>query len=182
VNCKAGYFRSRRYFGLESGGHSGRTAMGLPPSCTVGAAELDSPPASGKTALFSIAMEFDCFSPALPVVTGEVVQFVSGFAFDCVEVWARAGPATNDPMKIAAATRIVFSPVANDCFPGRHGRTFRHDDRSLARAICRFSPVRPQGRSRDRWSAGRSRETAGIWPGQDAASRCRAGSRQPKAF
>jgi hypothetical protein len=78
--------RKSGYFGLESGGHSGRTAMGLPPCCTVGAAEPDSPPASGNTALFSIAMEFDLFSPALPVVTGEVVQFVSGFAFDCVEV------------------------------------------------------------------------------------------------
>jgi hypothetical protein len=38
--------------------------MGLPPLCTVGAAEFE-PPASGRIALFSIAMEFDVFSPAL---------------------------------------------------------------------------------------------------------------------
>ena len=37
------------YFGLESGGQSGLTFSGLPPLCTVGAAEFE-PPASGSTA------------------------------------------------------------------------------------------------------------------------------------
>jgi len=41
--------------------------MGLPPLCTVGAADFE-PPASGRIALFSIAMEFDVLSSALPVV------------------------------------------------------------------------------------------------------------------
>src|SRR4051794_38406124 len=51
--------------------------MGLSPLCTVGAAEFE-PPASGRTALFSIAMEFDVFSLALPVVAeDDVVQLVS---------------------------------------------------------------------------------------------------------
>ena len=53
--------------------------MGLPPLCTVGAAEL-APPASGRTALFSTAIEFDVFSSPWPeVAAGEVVQLVSGF-------------------------------------------------------------------------------------------------------
>jgi hypothetical protein len=47
------------YFGFESGGQSGRTSIGLPPLCTVGAAELACPPADGRMALFSIAIEFD---------------------------------------------------------------------------------------------------------------------------
>jgi hypothetical protein len=41
--------------------------MGLPPRCTVGAAEFE-PPASGRIALFSIAMEFGVFLPTLPEV------------------------------------------------------------------------------------------------------------------
>jgi len=41
--------------------------MGLPTLCTVGAADFE-PPASGRIALFSIAMEFDVLSSALPVV------------------------------------------------------------------------------------------------------------------
>jgi hypothetical protein len=57
--------QGRNYFPLESGGQSVRTSIGLPPLCTVGAAEL-APPASGKIALFSTAMEFDVFSTPLP--------------------------------------------------------------------------------------------------------------------
>ena len=66
--------------------------MGLPPLCTVGAAEFE-PPASGRIALFSIAKEFDVFSPALPdVVADDVVQLVSCFSLDGVLDWATAAP------------------------------------------------------------------------------------------
>jgi len=96
---------AERYFGLESGGHSERTSMGLPPLCTVGAAEFE-PPASGRIALFSIAMEFEVFSPALPVVAaGEVVQLVSGFSLDGVADCAAAAPTSNNPATTAAAAR-----------------------------------------------------------------------------
>ena len=79
--------------------------MGLPPLCTVGAAEFE-PPASGRIALFSIAMEFDVFSSALPeVAAGDVVQLVSGFSLDGVVDCAAAPPATNNPAKIAVARR-----------------------------------------------------------------------------
>jgi hypothetical protein len=79
--------------------------MDLPPLCTVGAAEFE-PPASGKIALFSIDMEFDVFSLALPeVAADDVVQLVSCFSLDGVVDWAPAAPTTNDPAKIAAATR-----------------------------------------------------------------------------
>ena len=55
---------------------------GLPPLCTVGAAEF-APPASGSTALFSTDIEFAVFSSPLPVVAaGDVVQAVSGLASD----------------------------------------------------------------------------------------------------
>jgi hypothetical protein len=81
--------------------------MGLPPLCTVGAAEFE-PPASGRIALFSIVMEFDVFSPALPVVADdEVVQLVSCFSLDGVVDCAAAGPATNEPARIAIAQRII---------------------------------------------------------------------------
>ena len=96
------------YFGLESGGQSGRASMGLPPLCTVGAADFE-PPASGRTALFSTAMEFDVLSPALPDVAAvEVVQLVSCFSLDGAVDWATAGPTTNDPAKIAAPTRLII--------------------------------------------------------------------------
>ena len=96
------------YFGLESGGQSGRASMGLPPLCTVGAADFE-PPASGRTALFSTAMEFDVLSPALPDVAAvEVVQLVSCFSLDAAVDWATAGPTTNDPAKIAAPTRLII--------------------------------------------------------------------------
>src|SRR5205823_4780003 len=88
------------YFGLGSGGHSGRTSMGFAPLCTVGAAEFE-PPASGRTALFSIAMEF-----APVVAEGEVVQLVSCFwlggAVDC----AAAGPTINDARKTTATHHV----------------------------------------------------------------------------
>ena len=79
--------------------------MGLPPLCTVGAAEFD-PPASGKIALFSIAMEFEVFSAALPVVAAdEVVQLVSGFALEGVVDCAAAAPAVSNPANTAAVRR-----------------------------------------------------------------------------
>jgi len=79
--------------------------MGLPPLCTVGAAEFD-PPASGRTALFSTAMEFDVFSSALPeVAAGDVVQLVSCFSLDGAVDWARAVPPTTSPAKAAIAIR-----------------------------------------------------------------------------
>jgi hypothetical protein len=67
------------YFGLESGGQSARTIIGLPPLCAVGAAEF-APPASGRIALFPIAREFLVFSSPLSAVAAcEVVQLVWGF-------------------------------------------------------------------------------------------------------
>ena len=79
--------------------------MGLPPLCTVGAAEFE-PPASGRIALFSNAKEFDVFSPALPVAAADdVVQLVSGFSLDGVVDCAAAAPTTTNPAKIAAVTR-----------------------------------------------------------------------------
>jgi hypothetical protein len=79
--------------------------MGLPPLCTVGAAEFE-PPASGRIALFSIATEFDVFSSALPeVASDDVVQLVSCFSLDGVVDCATAAPATTNPAKIATAIR-----------------------------------------------------------------------------
>ena len=100
-----GNYQEGNYFGLESGGQSLRTSIGLPPLCTVGAAEFE-PPASGKIALFSTAIEFDVFSSPLPAVAaGDVVQLVSGFSLDCADGCANRGPAINDPAKIAATRR-----------------------------------------------------------------------------
>jgi hypothetical protein len=79
--------------------------MDLPSLCTVGAAEFV-PAASGRIALFSIAMEFDFWSPALPVVAAdEVVQLVSGLSPDGVVDCAAAAPTTRELAKSAAATR-----------------------------------------------------------------------------
>ena len=95
-------------FGLESGGQSGRTTRGLPPLCTVGAAEF-APPASGRTALFSTAIEFVVFSSPLPDVADPVVvQLVSGFSLEGVVDCAAAGPMTNVPTRIAVAARSIF--------------------------------------------------------------------------
>src|SRR6478672_4839601 len=99
--------RRWRYLGFESGGQSGLTFSGLPPLCTVGAAELE-PPASGSTALFSTAIELAVFSSPLPVVAaGEVVQAVSGLASDVPADWAAAALTLNSPTTIAAATRVM---------------------------------------------------------------------------
>jgi len=77
---------------LESGGQSGRASIGLLSLCTVGAAEFE-PPASGRTALFSTAMEFNVLSLPLPdVAAEEVVQLVSCFSLDGVVDWATTGP------------------------------------------------------------------------------------------
>jgi hypothetical protein len=77
----------------------------LPPLCTVGAAEFE-PPASGSTALFSTAIEFEVFSSPLPEVAAPVVvQLVSGLPPDGAAVCAAAAPETNMPAKIAAAAR-----------------------------------------------------------------------------
>ena len=93
---------------LESGGQSGPTFIGLPPLCTVGAAE-SAPPASGRTALFPTAIEFAVFSSPLPVVAaGEVVQAVSGFSPDAAVDWAVAVPTLSTLAIIATATRIIF--------------------------------------------------------------------------
>jgi hypothetical protein len=82
--------------------------MGLSPLCTVGAAEL-APPASGRIALFSTAIEFDVFSSPCPEVAEPVVvQLVSGFSLDGIVDCAAAGPMTNDPTRIAAAARIIL--------------------------------------------------------------------------
>jgi hypothetical protein len=67
----------RDYFGLESGGQSGLTFRGLPPLCTVGAAEL-APPASDRTALLSTAIELA--SPRLPA-TGVVESLGASVAW-----------------------------------------------------------------------------------------------------
>ena len=92
----------------ESGGQSGLTFSGLPPLCTVGAAEF-APPASGSTALFSTAIEFAVFSSPLPVVAaGDVVQAVSGLSPDAAVDWAAAALTLNAAAKIAAAMRIIF--------------------------------------------------------------------------
>jgi hypothetical protein len=86
--------------------------MGLSPLCTVGAADFE-PPASGRTALFSTAMELDVLSPALPDVAAvEVVQLVSCFSLDGAVDWAIAGPTINNPAKIAVPTRLIISPLA----------------------------------------------------------------------
>ncbi|WP_213290946.1 hypothetical protein [Bradyrhizobium sp. sGM-13] len=97
------------YLRFESGGQSGRTSIGFPALCTVGAAELASPPVSGSTALFSTAIESAFFSSALPVVTDEVVQFVSGFKFGDDVDCAPAGPAIKATLSTATSIRITFS-------------------------------------------------------------------------
>jgi hypothetical protein len=82
--------------------------MGLSPLCTVGAAEL-APPASGRTALFPIAIEFDVFSSPRPEVADPVVvQLVSGFSLEGAVDCAAAGPTTSVPTRMAAAARSIF--------------------------------------------------------------------------
>jgi hypothetical protein len=108
LEARPGMTEDRDYFGLESGGQSGLSFSGLPPLCTVGAAEF-APPASGSTALFSTAIEFAVFSSPLPVVAaGDVVHAVSGLSPDAAVDWAAAVLTLNAAAKIAAAMRIIF--------------------------------------------------------------------------
>jgi hypothetical protein len=78
-------------------------------------------------ALFSTAMEFEVFSPALPVVAvGDVVQLVSGFSLDGAVDCAATGPTLNEPKRTAIAIRIILV-VSGDrevCFINSKGRTF----------------------------------------------------------
>jgi len=85
-----------------------RTSNGLPPLCTVGAAEL-APPASGRIALFSTAMVFEVFSSPLPEVAVDdvVVQLVSGFAPDDAAVCANAAPAIKEVATANATIREI---------------------------------------------------------------------------
>jgi len=118
------------YLGLESGGHSERTSKGLPPLCTVGAAEFE-PPASGRIALFSIAIEFDVSSPAFPeVALDEVVQLVSCFSLDeGATDWPTAAPATTNPTKIA--TLLLLPSLSQATVPLITGSTSAVAQRSL---------------------------------------------------
>jgi hypothetical protein len=99
-----------------SGGQSGRTCIGLPPSCTVGAAELACPPAEGRMAFLSIDMELPVLPvvwPPAEVVAGDCgVQFVSDW-FGAADVCASAGVAASIANRPAAArcARIVFSHI-----------------------------------------------------------------------
>ena len=90
------------YF-FVSGGQSGRTSIGFPSLCTVGAAELACPPADGRMALFSIAVEVPAVVLALPVVVpdGVVLQLVSVFSLAGGEACASDGVAANSPAKAA---------------------------------------------------------------------------------
>src|SRR5258708_35520437 len=93
---------------LKWGGRPGRVCMVLLPLCTVGAAEFE-PPASGRTALFSTAMEFNVLSLPLPdVAAEEVVQLVSCFSLDGVVDWATAGPTSNEAAKTAAPMDLTI--------------------------------------------------------------------------
>jgi hypothetical protein len=110
--------------------------MGLPPLCTVGAAEFE-PPASGRIALFSIAMEFEVFSLALPVVAdGDVVQLVSCFWLDGIVDCAAAGPTTIVAAKTTAAMRhTMFTPVEQK--PVLNG-TYLQEDGSTCLSAARI--------------------------------------------
>ena len=108
--------RARVYF-LVSGGQSGRTGIGFPSLCTVGAAELACPPAEGRIALFSIAIEL----AVLPVVwslpaAADGVQFVSGLLLAGAEVCASAG---------VAASRAATTMKRACIFGSRAGRFLR---------------------------------------------------------
>jgi hypothetical protein len=92
------------YF-LVSGGQSGRTSIGFPSLCTVGAAEFACPPADGRIALFSTLIEVSAVL-ALPEVVPEddvVLQLVSGLS-EAAGVCAIEGVAANSATK--AATMI----------------------------------------------------------------------------
>ncbi|WP_291850874.1 hypothetical protein [Bradyrhizobium sp.] len=62
-------------------------------------------------ALFSTAIEFDCFPSPLPeVAAGDVVQAVSGFSLEGVVDWAAATLTLTlkAPASIAVARRIIL--------------------------------------------------------------------------
>src|SRR3954453_13182583 len=127
------FVRCAQPFGLASGGHSERTSSGLPALCTVGAAEPECPPASGSTALFSIAIEFWVLSSPLPEVALPVVvvQLVSGLLPAAgAGVCAAAVPANSIPATIAAARPIMFSSRKQNR-SNRKGRTFGSDHGSI---------------------------------------------------
>ena len=159
LEARPGMTEDRDYFGLESGGQSGLTFSGLPPLCTVGAAEL-APPASGRTALFSIAIEFDVFSSPWPeVAAGEVVQLVSGF---CPVV---AGCAIAAPVSEAARTAAAIRSSTQTS-----GELVFHVRRQNFSLVQWFRPAAALRRS--------ARIGAGTL-GASKARRCRAISLQP---
>jgi hypothetical protein len=95
--------------GLVSGGQAVPTSIGLPPLWTVGAAESFSPPASGRMALFSIAIDVSAVLPALPVVVFDaVLQLVSGFAPAGALVCDNAGVTANNPARAVAMKRLCI--------------------------------------------------------------------------
>ena len=81
--------------------------MGLPPLCTVGAAELAWPLALGNIALFSIAMESAVFCSLLPGVAAPVVvvQLISFCGSDGTADCAMAALINKELAKMVAATR-----------------------------------------------------------------------------
>jgi hypothetical protein len=92
-----------------SGGQSFCTVIGLPSFWTVGAADFFSPSASGRTALFSIAMDVSDVLPALPVVVFDaVLQLVSGFSLVGALVCDSAGVAANNPARAATIKRLYI--------------------------------------------------------------------------
>ena len=105
--------------------------MDLPSLCTVGAAE-SVPPASGRIALFSIAMEFDFLSPALPVVAAdEVVQLVSGLSPDGVVDCAAAAPTTSLRKVLPRRGKSLFVSNERRFSQDPKSRTFPDDDGSI---------------------------------------------------
>ncbi|MGD9837138.1 MAG: hypothetical protein AB7F72_18345 [Afipia sp.] len=87
-----------------SGGQSGRTSIGLPSLCTVGAAELACPPAEGRIALFSIPVEVPVVFLAWSEDAADdgVLQLVSALSLFDVGVCASNGVAANSPAQTAA--------------------------------------------------------------------------------
>ena len=117
-----------------------------------GAAELE-PPASGRIALFSTAIEFDVFSSSWPeVAAGEVVQLVSGFcpvAAGCamaapVSEAARTAAAIRSSTQTSGESELVFSRSA-----GLNVAMQRWFRRCACPATIRSSP-RPQPAGSDK--------------------------------
>lgn len=95
------------YF-FVSGGQSVRTSIGLPSLCTVGAAELECPPASGKTALFSIAIDVLAVRVAGCAVddVGFGLQLVSGLLLPAAGAWAKLGNVAKIVARPAAMSAV----------------------------------------------------------------------------